>query len=585
MPRDVTPLVRALERATPGVQADVYELLAAWNTSIEAAMETGRGRTESVMQQYHDPVLELTIAAAMDDGIDWAFLEEVWEAYPTGGGDHVVSTITVNVTSQCVIHTRLEDSVAAIPADALEYLSAVTQMDDGATATFESAAVGWAVGHPQFDVIERTVERAMDGHDEWTLGVLEHVLVADTDAGIDLFERLARTPALASPLRYLAPIDMIDSGDQPLMPELFEPPVDLGLSVDLSDDQRDRVLSIVGDLVSPGTLRAETSRFRFDLEGVAEDTFDRERPESVPDSMLHIGSYDGDTWHLLGSVGCADGEQSRVEYVEPFFEWQYHVEHATGGSSHTLSPHQAGEIDMCRRCLDTVKEWVRLRDSYVATRERTYDGGETLKWTPLADQWEQDCDVCGKPAGASHTESTYGQTACPSCLRALAEDDPGRIDLEPSPADTPSFTELLDGPVELRALPSREVRERRAADQRREHNRSRARLPLSYTPLTDTQVQTLAEQGYDTVGDIVDSDPDPAVFEALPGSNPNLFERRYGLELTAFDGIGATLAQRLADGGYGTLPALADASVDDLTEIGGMSEAKAERILTTIRSW
>ncbi len=585
MPRDVTPLVRALERATPGVKADVYELLAAWNTSVETAMETGRGRTESVIQQYNDPVLEHTVAAAMDGGIDWAFLEEVWDAYPTGVGDHVVSRITVNVTSHCVIHTRLEDSVAAIPADALEYLSAVTQMDDGTTATFESAAVGWGVGHPQFDVIDRTVERAIHGHDEWTLGVIEHVLVADTDAGIDLFERLARKPALASPLHYLTPVDMIDSGDHPIMPESFEPPADLDLSVELSEDQRDRVLDIVGDLVSPGTLRAENSRFRFDLKGVAEDTFDRDRPESVPDSMLRIGSYDGDTWHLLGSAGCADGAASRVEHVEPFFEWQYHVEHGTGGSHHTLSPHQAGEIDLCRRCLDTVKEWVRLRDSYVTTRERTDDGGETLMWTPLADQWEQDCDVCGKPAGASHTESTYGQTACPSCLRALAEDNPHRINLEPTATATPSFTEILDGPIELRALPSREVREQRATDQRRKHNRSRAHLPLSYTPLTDTQVQTLAEYGYETVGDIVTADPSPAVFEALPGSNPTLFERRYGVELTALDGIGSTLAQRLADSGYGTLPALADASIDDLTQIRGISEAKAERILTTIGSW
>jgi hypothetical protein len=41
MPRDIAPLTNALDETTPGNQTDVYTLLAAWDTSIEAALERG----------------------------------------------------------------------------------------------------------------------------------------------------------------------------------------------------------------------------------------------------------------------------------------------------------------------------------------------------------------------------------------------------------------------------------------------------------------------------------------------------------------------------------------------------------------
>lgn len=591
MPRDVTPLVRALEQATPGVHADVYQVLAAWNTSVETAMETGMGRANSVIQQYHEPVLDLTAVAAMDDEIDWAFLRELWDAYPTGVGDHVVSTIVVNVTSRCVVHTRFDDGVGAIPPDALSYLSATTKQDDGTDVAFESTTVGWGISHPEFDLIDRTVDRALAGAFEWVLAVLEHAVVADSDAGIDLFERLVRTPELTAPLEFLAPIDLVDGDSEPVWPTHFDPPADLEAPIELSDEQRARVVDILGDVVAPGTLRAENGAFGFDLERAATAAFDRHVPEPVPDSMLSIGTYDGDRWHLLGSVGCSDGDASRVQTVEPFFEWRYHVESGLGGSHHTLSPDKRGEIDMCRRCLNTVDAWGRARRGYLRTRQREYDGGEVLTWTPLqTDRWAHGCDICEKPAGATHTESTYGQTACPSCLRTLAESDPGRIVLsDPTPEGTLTIGEILDETVELPALPSREIREQRAREERRDHNRSRERLPLSYTSLTDTQVSVLADHGYHTVGDVLDVESDPAVLEALPdsgpGANVDLLQRWYGLDLTAFDGIGSTLARRLADEGYGTLPALDTASVDDLAQIQGMSASKADHLLATIASW
>jgi len=43
MPRDIVPLTRALDDATLGNQTDVYGLLAAWNQSIETALDRGGG--------------------------------------------------------------------------------------------------------------------------------------------------------------------------------------------------------------------------------------------------------------------------------------------------------------------------------------------------------------------------------------------------------------------------------------------------------------------------------------------------------------------------------------------------------------
>jgi len=121
----------------------------------------------------------------------------------------------------------------------------------------------------------------------------------------------------------------------------------------------------------------------------------------------------------------------------------------------------------------------------------------------------------------------------------------------------------------------------------REHNRQREHLPLAYTRLTQKKVEILADHGYETVGDICAADPERlAEIDGLGRRwEPERLPHTYTLSLTAFDGIGSTLAGRLEDHGYGTFPALEAASADDLAEIGGMSHSKAKAILEAIANW
>ena len=129
--------------------------------------------------------------------------------------------------------------------------------------------------------------------------------------------------------------------------------------------------------------------------------------------------------------------------------------------------------------------------------------------------------------------------------------------------------------------------EERAREQREQHNRQREHLPLAYTGLSQGDVDILADHGYETVGDICASDPERlAQIDGLGRRwEPERLPHTYTLSLTAFDGIGSTLAARLEDNGYGTLPALEEASADNLADIRGMSHAKAKTILKTIDSW
>ena len=62
MPRDIAPLASALEDATPGEQSDVYSLLAAWNQSIETALDRGGwSRLQEIRGQYLEDVIDSSI--------------------------------------------------------------------------------------------------------------------------------------------------------------------------------------------------------------------------------------------------------------------------------------------------------------------------------------------------------------------------------------------------------------------------------------------------------------------------------------------------------------------------------------------
>ena len=272
MPRDIAPLTSALEDATPGEQSDVYSLLAAWDQSVETALDRGGwSRLQDIKRQYLEEVIDLVDVAATVDGIDWAFLEECVDAYPPGVGDHHCSSILVNIVARCVIRTRIREGVDSIPPWGLEYLAAVTVEDDSEWAWESTAAFGWAVGHPETPVLDRALERAESGDESWAMGILEHATFADPEAGIDLLERLLDSPDVVEDLLFVSCLHAPFEQDFPDFPQYWEPDTELDYQVEISDDVRERLLAIVGRSIDPDRLRHFDGSYRFDLERAADE--------------------------------------------------------------------------------------------------------------------------------------------------------------------------------------------------------------------------------------------------------------------------------------------------------------------------
>ena len=272
MPRDIAPLTSTLEDATPGEQSDVYSLLAAWNQSIETALDRGGwSRLQEIRGQYLEEVIDLVDTAATADEIDWDFLEECADTYPPGVGDHHCSSILANVVARCVIRTRIREGVDAIPTWALEYLAAVTVEDDSEWAWESTAAFGWAVGHPEIPVLDRALERAESGDESWVMGILEHATFADPEAGIDLLERLLDSPDVVEDLLFVSCLHAPFEQDFPDFPQYWEPDTELNYRVDISEDVHERLLAVVGRSIDPGRLRHFDGSYRFDLERAADE--------------------------------------------------------------------------------------------------------------------------------------------------------------------------------------------------------------------------------------------------------------------------------------------------------------------------
>lgn len=272
MPRDIAPLTDALADTTAGEQRAVYGLLAAWDQSIETALDRrGGGRFQEIIGQYLDDVIALVDAAATTDGIDWAFLQECVDAYPPGVGDHHCSSVLANVVARCVIRTRIREGADAIPPWALAYLADITMDDDGEWAWESTAAFGWAVGHPAVAVLDRAFERAERDDESWAMGVLKHVTFADPEAGIDLLERLLQSPDVDEDLVFVGRLEPPFEQNFPDFPQYWEPETELDYQVAISDDVRERLLAVVGESIDPDRLRRFDDSYRFDLERAADE--------------------------------------------------------------------------------------------------------------------------------------------------------------------------------------------------------------------------------------------------------------------------------------------------------------------------
>lgn len=269
MPRDTAPLEHALESATEGSQADIYTLLANWNTTLANALEQSGDRFRDVFWEYLEDTIELVDAAAVDEDPDWAFLQECADGYPSAVGDHHCTVLIANVLGRCVVRTRLRHDVDAIPAWALDYLGRITMADDSDGAWEESGAFGWGIGHEEVAVADRTLARAEDDDEFWASSVLTHAIFADAHAAIDCYERILQSPDTVEDLQYVEGMGRILTHPFPERPRYWEPTTELDSPGPLSADATEHLLRVLGENIHPARLQQFDDLIEFDLERAA----------------------------------------------------------------------------------------------------------------------------------------------------------------------------------------------------------------------------------------------------------------------------------------------------------------------------
>jgi len=274
MAGDIAPLTNALEETTRGNQTDVYTLLAAWDKSIEAALERGGGsRFREVTKERRPKLIDIVDAAATDESgkVDWGFLQECTDAYPPGVDDHHCSQVLASVVARHVIRTRINHGPDAIPLWVVDYLMDITIDADTEWAWESAAALGWAVGHSHSPVLDRIVDRAGTDGDSWAMNILTHVAFADPDAGITLLERLLHSSDTREDLLFLRSLERPLKQDLPNFPQYWEPERELEYEVAFTDDQLDRLLEVLGETVHPRRLEKFDDQYTFDLQRAANE--------------------------------------------------------------------------------------------------------------------------------------------------------------------------------------------------------------------------------------------------------------------------------------------------------------------------
>lgn len=278
MTRDISPLRQALDGAIEGDQADIYTLLANWNTSMANALEQSGDRFRDVFWEYLEDTIELVDAAAVDDDPDWAFLQDCADAYPSAVGDHRCTVLIANVLARCIIRTRIRHDVDAVPAWALDYLGCITMEDDKDAAWEESGAFGWGIGHEEVAVADPTLARAEADDEYWASSVLKHAIFADAHAAIDLYERILQSPDTIEDLHYVEEMQRILDEPFPQMPRYWEPTTELDSPGPPSDDAREHLLRVLGENIHPKRLQRFDDLIDFDLDRAATEYGDPDTP-------------------------------------------------------------------------------------------------------------------------------------------------------------------------------------------------------------------------------------------------------------------------------------------------------------------
>ena len=89
--------------------------------------------------------------------------------------------------------------------------------------------------------------------------------------GIDLLERLLKSPDVVEDLLFIGCLYAPFEQDFPDFPQYWEPETELDYQVEISDDMRERLLAVIGTSIEAGRLRHFDDSYRFDLERAADE--------------------------------------------------------------------------------------------------------------------------------------------------------------------------------------------------------------------------------------------------------------------------------------------------------------------------
>jgi hypothetical protein len=139
---------------------------------------------------YYEPFADGLDTAAQTHG--WEMLVEFANAYdPREQGEcPEVGHVIANAIGRSVIRTRRNDSVDAIPGDALAFLGAIPEYaDEFHIAREEAYTYGWGIGHPEHSVTDHLLALAEE-EPKFVKITLNTAFYVDQHAALDVFETI-----------------------------------------------------------------------------------------------------------------------------------------------------------------------------------------------------------------------------------------------------------------------------------------------------------------------------------------------------------------------------------------------------------
>lgn len=179
---DTSDLDALLERE-PTVER-IEQALTEHERLIRKVQQKGeRSHANDLFWDYFEPLATYLDAVVTAEG--WSVLADLMEVYepPDDDTDPSPTPVIGNAIGRYLIRTRLNDGVAAMPADGLSYLFALHGDETGA-GWEEAATYGWGIDHPTEPVADRIQTTAREDV-YWASSVLEHAFYADQNAACD----------------------------------------------------------------------------------------------------------------------------------------------------------------------------------------------------------------------------------------------------------------------------------------------------------------------------------------------------------------------------------------------------------------